>query len=90
MSTTVTSLPRRRNACAISLPTGPAPTMIKCGTGSRSANTVSFVRYGTYARPGIGGIAGRDPVARTKCLAVIVRPSTSNAVGRRESAAADG
>ncbi len=29
MSTSVTSLPRRRNACAISQPTGPAPTTIE-------------------------------------------------------------
>ncbi len=81
MSITVTSLPRRRNACAISQPMGPPPTTSSDGTGSRRSNTVSLVRYGTSATPGIGGTAGREPVAITNVFAVRRRPATSNAAG---------
>ena len=44
MSTTVTSLPRRRNACASSQPIGPLPMTMSEGTCSRRSNTVSLVR----------------------------------------------
>ncbi len=79
MSTTVTSLPRRRNACAISQPMGPLPTISSCGTFSRRSKIVSLVRKGVVSRPGIGGTAGREPVAMTNWLAVNRRPSTSKA-----------
>jgi hypothetical protein len=81
MSSTVTSLPSLRNACASSLPMGPLPTTISDGTASRRSNTVSLVRYATAFKPGTSGTAGRDPVAMTNVFAVSVRPPASNACG---------
>ena len=64
-SSTVTRAPSRRCACAISMPIGPPPITIRCSGSTRLAKTVSLVRYGSRSSPGIGGTAGREPVAIT-------------------------
>ena len=43
-SSTVTSEPSRRNACASSSPTGPPPSTIRCFGRSRISNAFSLVR----------------------------------------------
>ena len=63
---------------------GPPPiTTSRSGCSARS-NTVSLVRYGTPSRPGIGGTAGREPVASTKRRARMTR------VARRHGPRIDG
>lgn len=76
-STRVTATPRRAKACASSQPTGPAPRMANESGAWASSNTMSVVRYGTCVRPGIGGRAGRAPVASTMRRARNGRPSMS-------------
>jgi GAF domain-containing protein len=73
-SMTVTSAPSRRCACASSIPIAPPPMMIKCRGNSRLSNTVSLVRKGAWARPGISGTIGDEPVAITKRRARISLP----------------
>ncbi len=67
-SSTVTSAPSRRNACANSRPTAPAPRTIRCRGQSVSSKTVSLVRCGVSARPGTAGrrrrAGGDDKAAR--------------------------
>ena len=88
-STSATSPPRRRTACAISTPTGPPPrTSRRRGTAfmpvaSRLVQTPSSSR-----RPGIGGMIGSAPQARTTCSAVWRTPSTSTTPVPGEPAAA--
>ena len=64
-SITVTAAPRRRNACAISSPTDPAPSTTRCRGSTAKSNSVSLVRNGTPPRPRISGTAGREPAAIT-------------------------
>ena len=70
-STSATSPPRRRTACAISTPTGPPPRMSRRrGTAfmpvaSRLVQTPSSSR-----RPGMGGMNGSAPLASTTWSAV--------------------
>ena len=73
----VTWVPSRAKAWAISQPIGPAPMIASRRGCSVNPNSVSFVRYGTAARPGIGGTAGRPPVAITARRNVSVLPATS-------------
>ena len=54
-STTVTSEPRRRKACAISMPTGPPPRIRRRSGRMERSKMVSLVRKGASARPGMGG-----------------------------------
>ena len=70
-SSTVTAAPSRRNACASSRPIGPAPITTRCSGRVVRSNTVSLVRCGVSASPGIGGSAGDEPVAITKRRALI-------------------
>ncbi len=78
MSTITASPPSRRTACAISTPTGPPPRISsRRGTAviavaSRLVQTPSSSRS-----PGIGGITGSAPLARTTWSAVWRTPSTS-------------
>ena len=65
-ATTTTSEPSRRKACAISVPSGPAPTTISRRGSSVSEKSVSFVRVSTRSRPSTGGIAATLPAATTK------------------------
>ena len=80
VSSTVTSAPRRRKACASSSPTGPAPMTIRWSGHRVRSKIVSLVRCGVSGRPGIGGIAGEEPVAITKRRAAISIPSPTATV----------
>ncbi len=51
-SSTVTCAPRRRCACAISMPIAPPPMTIRCRGNTRFAKMVSLVRYGSSVEPG--------------------------------------
>ena len=82
---TVTSAPRRRWACAISMPMGPPPITIRCSGAAFRSKIVSLVRKGTSSRPGMGGWAARDPVASTKRRALIVVPPASTVSGAGEA-----
>ena len=57
-SSTVTSAPSRRNACASSSPTGPPPMTIRCFGRSRELEDVLVGEIGHLLEPGIGGTAG--------------------------------
>jgi hypothetical protein len=75
-SMTVTVVPSRAKASAISQPTGPPPRItIDAGCRSRR-NTDSFVRTSKPSSPGIVGTTGLDPVANTICDARTRLPST--------------
>ena len=64
-SMTVTSHPKRRCACAISIPICPPPMIKRCLGLSGFSNRVSLVRYGTSSSPVMVGSVGEDPVATT-------------------------
>ena len=70
-STTMTSPPRRRTACAISTPTGPPPsTSSRRGTAFIPVAS-RLVQMPCRSRsPGIGGITASEPVATTMFFAV--------------------
>ena len=74
-SISITSLPRRANPEAISVPDAPAPTTaIRAGSsGSAQAPSVPITRPSSSA-PGI--VRGTDPVARITVCAVSVSPPT--------------
>ena len=68
-SSTVTSEPRRRNACASSRPTAPAPMTMRWRGSSARSKTVSLVRYGVSEEAGNRrhdrrGAGGDDEAAR--------------------------
>ncbi len=52
ISSTVTSEPSRRNACASSSPLEPAPMTIRCFGRSRASKTFSLVKYGHCVEAG--------------------------------------
>ena len=80
-SITVTWVPRRATAWAISTPSGPPPsTVIDTGRSSR-LNRVSVVRMPIASSPSIGGTAGVVPVATMTRRARRVAPSTSTTPG---------
>ena len=58
----------------------PAPMTIRCSGHSVRSKIVSLVRWGVACRPGIGGIAGEEPVAMTKRRALISIPSPTATV----------
>ena len=62
-------------------------TMRWRGQSARS-NTVSLVRCGVSASPGIAGSAGDEPVAMTKRRALTSKPSTATVRGIGEAALA--
>ncbi len=76
-STTTTLTPNRAKACASSQPIAPPPSTTSERGSDATSNTVWLVRYATSDNPGIGGVAGFDPVATTKREAVSRVPSTS-------------
>ena len=77
-STSATSPPRRRTACAISTPTGPPPsTSSRRGTAFMPVTSRFVQTPSSSRRPGTGGTIGSAPVARTTCSAVWRTPSTS-------------
>ena len=80
-STIVTCEPMREKNCASSAPTGPPPITTRlCGTLCvRVASR--FVQYSTESSPSIGGIIGREPVARTSRSYGSSWPSTSTTPG---------
>ena len=61
--TSVTTLPKRANDWASSVPMGPPPITSNRAGRSVSEKIDSLVSYGVSARPGIGGRAARAPVA---------------------------
>ena len=67
-STSATSPPRRRTACAISTPTGPPPsTSSRRGTAFMPVASRLVQMPSSSRRPGIGGMIGSAPLARTTC-----------------------
>ena len=78
-STTVTSLPRPRKACASSTPMGPPPRTSRWAGCSTRSKTVLLVSGPASARPGTGGRVAWAPTARTTRRAVTAVPSTSRA-----------
>ena len=75
-STSTTSPPSRRTACAISVPTGPPPsTSIRRGTAFIPVAS-RFVQMPSTSRR-IGGMNGSAPFASTTLSAVYCLPSTS-------------
>src|SRR6266540_727204 len=75
ISSTRTWTPSRFIACAISMPTGPAPTMASEAGARSCSNTFSLVRGSAPARPSTGGKAGRDPVQTRANLVATARPA---------------
>ena len=71
-SSTVTSEPSRRNACASSRPTAPAPMTMRWRGRSPISDSVSVVKCVVSARPEIAGSTGEEPVAMTKRRALMV------------------
>ena len=88
-STSATSPPRRRTACAISTPTGPPPsTSRRRGTAFMPVTSRLVQTPSSSRRPGIGGTIGSAPFASTTCSAVWRTPSTSTTPGPGEPAGA--
>ena len=97
-----TSLPKPANAMAISQPMAPPPMIPSRGGITTRSKSVSFVSTpATSSRPGIGGIAAREPVARTtesaeSCMSptltrplptISPRPSTTSMPSERNTSA---
>src|SRR3954470_1585732 len=81
-STIVTWEPMREKNCASSAPTGPPPITTRL-RGTLCVRVASrFVQYSTESSPSMGGIAGREPVARTRRAYGSSCPSTSTTPGR--------
>ena len=77
-STSATSPPKRRTACAISTPTGPPPmTSRRRGTAFIPVASRLVQIPSSSRSPGIGGMNGSAPFASTMCSAVWRTPSTS-------------
>ena len=64
-SSTVTSVPKRANACAISQPMGPPPITSSESGRSATFTTSRLVQYGVASSPSIGSRAGDVPTLRT-------------------------
>src|SRR4051812_46460284 len=81
-SISVTSLPKRWNACASSTPTGPPPsTMRLSGSSLNSVASRLVQRPSTSRRPSIGGMTGDEPVATTM-LSVLVQAAAGRDAAR--------